>query len=126
LFGFYTQFLHSNIFTIQLILNSAKMRTTFTCFHLNSATVQKTGGNFAIFLHKLTGGMSVNKHTTLLKKSDMLNSHLPHLLLYSKPICHETPVLINTLLDELMKSDIRRQLSTPFTPNPHAMKPQFS
>jgi hypothetical protein len=36
LFGFCTQFLHSNIFTVQLILNSAKMRTTFTCFHLNS------------------------------------------------------------------------------------------
>ena len=37
LFGFWTQFLHSNIFTVQLILNSPKIRTTFTCFHLNSA-----------------------------------------------------------------------------------------
>jgi hypothetical protein len=49
LFGFYTQFLHSNIFTIQLILNLTKMRTTFSYFHLNLVTVQKTGGNFAIF-----------------------------------------------------------------------------
>ena len=49
LFGFCTQFLYSNIFTVQLILNLSKIRTTFTCFHLNLAIVQKTGGNFAIF-----------------------------------------------------------------------------
>ena len=40
LFGFCTQFLHSNIFTVQIILNSAKMRTTFSCFHLNSAWIR--------------------------------------------------------------------------------------
>ena len=33
LFSFYTQFLHSRIFTLQLILNLSKMKTTFTCFH---------------------------------------------------------------------------------------------
>jgi hypothetical protein len=35
LFGFCTQFLHLRIFTIQLILNLSKMKTTFTCFHFN-------------------------------------------------------------------------------------------
>jgi hypothetical protein len=33
LFGYRTQFLHLRIFTVQLILNSPKMKTTFTCFH---------------------------------------------------------------------------------------------
>jgi hypothetical protein len=40
LFGSCTQFLNSNTFIIQLILNLAKMRTTLDCFHLNSAWIQ--------------------------------------------------------------------------------------
>jgi hypothetical protein len=40
LFGCCFHFLHSNTVTVELILNSTKMRTTFCCFHLNSAWIR--------------------------------------------------------------------------------------
>jgi hypothetical protein len=49
LFGNLSQFLHSKIFIVHLILNWPKMRTPFTCFRLVLVTVQKTSDNFAIF-----------------------------------------------------------------------------
>ena len=49
LFGTCSHFLDSNIFTVHLILKWPKLRPTYTCFWWVSDTVQKTGGNFAIF-----------------------------------------------------------------------------
>ena len=94
--------------------------TVFTWTKLGFGYCSKDQWQFCNYLHKLTGGISVNKHTNLLKKADICNSHLPiypiysfapnpsaikphshkhttceicngHLLLYSKPLCHETP-----------------------------------
>ena len=55
-----------------------------------------------------------------------LVGYQPHLLQSPNPSA-ETPILINTLLDDSMKSDIRDAYQPHLlqSPNPSAMKPQF-
>jgi hypothetical protein len=64
LFGYRFHFLHSNIITVQLILNSLKMRTTFCCFHLNSTRTRLLFKRSVAFLQifaRMTGGIIVIK-----------------------------------------------------------------
>ena len=80
----------------------AENENTFYMFSLGFSYYSKDWWQFCNFLHKLTGGILVNKHTTLLMKSDMLNGHQPHLLqthLPWNPSSHKYTTL-------LMKSDM--------------------
>ncbi len=72
LFGFSTQFLHSNIFTVRMILNLAKMRTTFCCFHLLNSVLS----NIKIFSHFSTKSLSLQR-SYFLSLSSMASGGAP-------------------------------------------------